>query len=168
MDHVNNLFTVAIGTSRILHGMLNNDQHFSAANFSAFSLSGPSNAVAPPQPCRSSYNIFFEEKYSSIRNLPPQGTREFVRLIEDSWDKLTEDERGVSVYTLSRSGKLIKYARVVLSNSLNCYLVQVYNERERMDKDRYKRELQEYRERMRVVQSQKAARASTVERENTR
>lgn len=93
LDH-GDIVPVTVG-SQAFHGMLNHIQPLLAENYPLFSLSAPVTPVARPKPCRNAYNIFFEEKYSAIRNLSPQSTRKFVKLIEESWDNLTEDEKGV-------------------------------------------------------------------------
>ncbi|KAG9441801.1 hypothetical protein H6P81_017655 [Aristolochia fimbriata] len=78
---------------------------------------------AHPKPNRSAYNFFFAEKHSMLKVLYPQREREFSKMIGESWNKLTEEER-------------LTY--------LDCGV---------KDKERYKREMQEYRERLKLVQA---------------
>ncbi|KAI4374889.1 hypothetical protein MLD38_012828 [Melastoma candidum] len=71
-----------------------------------------------PKPNRSGYNFFFAEKHYKLKSLYPNREREFTKMIGESWTKLSPDERMV-------------YQRIGLK-----------------DKERYKRELQEYQERL--------------------
>ncbi|CAI9117006.1 OLC1v1018312C1 [Oldenlandia corymbosa var. corymbosa] len=74
-----------------------------------------------PKPNRSGYNFFFAEKHSMLKTLYPNREREFTKMIGQSWNNLTPEER------------------IVYQN----YGVQ--------DKERYQRELKEYKERMSVM-----------------
>jgi hypothetical protein len=51
-----------------------------------------------PKPNRSGYNFFFQEQHMRLRALHPDKDREISRLIGESWNKLTEEQRAVSVY----------------------------------------------------------------------
>ncbi|XP_068640151.1 high mobility group B protein 9-like [Aristolochia californica] len=75
-----------------------------------------------PKPNRSAYNFFFAEKHSTLKVLYPQREREFSKMIGASWNKLTEEER------------------------------TIYQDCGLKDKERYKREMQEYTERLKLVQ----------------
>ncbi|XP_068646171.1 high mobility group B protein 9-like isoform X2 [Aristolochia californica] len=76
-----------------------------------------------PKPNRSAYNFFFAEKHSMLKVLYPQREREFSKMIGESWNKLTEEER------------------------------LTYQDCGVKDKERYKREMEEYRERLKLVQA---------------
>lgn len=52
---------------------------------------------AHPKPNRSAYNFFFAEKHSKLKALHPHREREFSKMIGESWNKLTEEERTVSL-----------------------------------------------------------------------
>ena len=51
-----------------------------------------------PKPNRSGYNFFFQEQHTRLRALHPDKDREISRLIGESWNKLSEEERAVSVF----------------------------------------------------------------------
>ncbi|XP_056163969.1 high mobility group B protein 9 isoform X2 [Syzygium oleosum] len=82
-----------------------------------------------PKPNRSGYNFFFAEKHYKLKSLYPNREREFTKMIGESWTKLGPEER------------------------------TVYQKIGQKDKERYKRELQEYRERLKLRQSFDAERA---------
>ncbi|XP_055811646.1 high mobility group B protein 9-like isoform X2 [Solanum dulcamara] len=63
-----------------------------------------------PKPNRSGYNFFFAEKHSMLKSLHPHREREFTKMIGESWNNLSPEEK--------------------------------------MDKERYQKELKEYKERM--------------------
>lgn len=71
-----------------------------------------------PKPNRSGYNFFFQEHHVRLRALHPEKDREISRLIGESWNKLTEEERAV------------------------------YQEQGIKDKERYKKEMEDYRKRI--------------------
>ncbi|KAL2346204.1 hypothetical protein Fmac_000204 [Flemingia macrophylla] len=71
-----------------------------------------------PKPNRSGYNFFFAEKHYSLKSLYPNREREFTKMIGQSWNSLSPEERMV-------------YQNIGLR-----------------DKERYKRELTEYKEKM--------------------
>ncbi|CAA6656044.1 unnamed protein product [Spirodela intermedia] len=75
---------------------------------------------AHPKPNRSAYNFFFADKHSKLKTLYPHREREFSKMIGASWSKLTDEER------------------------------MVYQDCGLKDKERYKREMQEYRERLKL------------------
>ncbi|XP_010266072.1 PREDICTED: high mobility group B protein 9-like [Nelumbo nucifera] len=79
-----------------------------------------------PKPNRSGYNFFFAEKHSMLKALYPSKEREFTKMIGESWFKLSEEERMV-------------YQNIGLK-----------------DKERYRRELKEYKERLSLKQLQAA------------
>jgi hypothetical protein len=55
-----------------------------------------------PKPNRSGYNFFFQEQHTRLRALHPDKDKEISRLIGESWNKLTEEQRAVSVYFVIR------------------------------------------------------------------
>ncbi|XP_061361294.1 high mobility group B protein 9 [Gastrolobium bilobum] len=71
-----------------------------------------------PKPNRSGYNFFFAEKHYKLKSLYPNREREFTKMIGQSWNSLSPEERMV-------------YQNIGL-----------------IDKERYKRELTEYKEKM--------------------
>ncbi|XP_020248124.1 high mobility group B protein 15-like isoform X2 [Asparagus officinalis] len=73
-----------------------------------------------------------------IRNLPFPDMIEHFRHIQEAWAMFSEEEK------------------------------RMYINRESMEKERYKKELEAYEERIRLVQSQQAPRNSAAERENNR
>lgn len=50
-----------------------------------------------PKPNRSGYNFFFAEKHSALKSLYPNREREFTKMIGESWNKLSPEERVVSI-----------------------------------------------------------------------
>ncbi|ESW08127.1 hypothetical protein PHAVU_009G020700 [Phaseolus vulgaris] len=76
-----------------------------------------------PKPNRSGYNFFFAEKHYSLKALYPNREREFTKMIGQSWNSLNPEERMV-------------YQNIGLR-----------------DKERYKRELTEYKEKMKLRQT---------------
>ncbi|KAF3793192.1 High mobility group B protein 9 [Nymphaea thermarum] len=90
-----------------------------------------------PKPNRSAYNFFFAEKHSKLKLLYPQREREFSKMIGESWNKLTGEERMVNCILLF----LIRVS-----------ILQVYQACGLKDKERYKKEMQEYRERLKLLQ----------------
>ncbi|KAL0865533.1 hypothetical protein Bca101_044651 [Brassica carinata] len=77
---------------------------------------------AHPKPNRSGYNFFFAEQHARLKPLNPGKDREISRMIGELWNKLNEQER--SVY----QGKAME------------------------DKERYRAEMEEYREKLRTGQ----------------
>ncbi|KAG8378013.1 hypothetical protein BUALT_Bualt08G0093900 [Buddleja alternifolia] len=75
-----------------------------------------------PKPNRSGYNFFFAEKHSMLKSLYPNREREFTKMIGESWNNLSPEER------------------VVYQN----YGVK--------DKERYQNEMKEYKERLKMGQ----------------
>ncbi|KAF8109094.1 hypothetical protein N665_0102s0004 [Sinapis alba] len=74
-----------------------------------------------PKPNRSGYNFFFAEKHCKLKSLYPNKEREFTKIIGESWSNLSAEERMV-------------YQKIGLE-----------------DKERYQRELNEYREKLRLT-----------------
>ncbi|KAK9112579.1 hypothetical protein Scep_020098 [Stephania cephalantha] len=74
-----------------------------------------------PKPNRSGYNFFFAEKHSKLKALYPNREKEFTKMIGESWSKLTPEER------------------------------MVYQDIGVKDKERYRRELKEYKERKKKI-----------------
>lgn len=77
---------------------------------------------AHPKPNRSGYNFFFAEQHARLKPLHPGKDREISRMIGELWNKLNEQER--TVY----QGKAME------------------------DKERYRAEMEEYREKLRTGQ----------------
>ncbi|KAM6565418.1 hypothetical protein CsatA_024546 [Cannabis sativa] len=77
---------------------------------------------AHPKPNRSGYNFFFAEQHAKLKPLHPGKDREISRMIGESWNKLNETEKAV------------------------------YQEKAVKDKERYRREMEGYRERLRTGQ----------------
>lgn len=73
-----------------------------------------------PKPNRSGYNFFFAEQHARLKALHPDKDREISKMIGELWNKLSEEERGV------------------------------YQDFGLKDKERYKKEMQEYKERLNV------------------
>ncbi|KAF8405478.1 hypothetical protein HHK36_010384 [Tetracentron sinense] len=84
-----------------------------------------------PKPNRSGYNFFFAEKHSKLKSLYPAREREFTKMIGESWSKLSQEERMV-------------YQNIGLK-----------------DKERYKRELKEYKEGLKLLQPMEAKTADS-------
>lgn len=76
-----------------------------------------------PKPNRSGYNFFFAERHSVLKSLHPSREREFTKMIGEAWNSLTPEDRTV-------------YQNIGLR-----------------DKERYKRELKEYNERLAALKS---------------
>ncbi|XP_073021381.1 high mobility group B protein 9 [Primulina eburnea] len=76
-----------------------------------------------PKPNRSGYNFFFAERHSHLKSLYPSREREFTKMIGQSWNHLSSEERMI----------------------YQSYGVQ--------DKERYQREMKEYRERLKIEQA---------------
>ncbi|KAF5452130.1 hypothetical protein F2P56_027162 [Juglans regia] len=77
---------------------------------------------AHPKPNRSGYNFFFAEQHARLKPLHPGKDREISRMIGELWNKLEESEKGV------------------------------YQEKAVRDKERYRAEMEDYRERLRSDQ----------------
>ncbi|XP_057974317.1 high mobility group B protein 9 isoform X2 [Malania oleifera] len=73
-----------------------------------------------PKPNRSGYNFFFAEKHSVLKAQFPDREREFTKMIGQSWNNLSQEER------------------------------MVYQDIGMKDKERYKKELEEYKERIKL------------------
>ncbi|XP_057818898.1 high mobility group B protein 15 isoform X4 [Cryptomeria japonica] len=71
-----------------------------------------------PKPNRSGYNFFFAEQHARLKALHPDKDRELSKMIGELWNKLTEEER------------------------------VVYQDFGLKDKERYKREMQEYKQKL--------------------
>ncbi|KAJ8774090.1 hypothetical protein K2173_009521 [Erythroxylum novogranatense] len=75
---------------------------------------------AHPKPNRSGYNFFFAEQHARLKPLHPGKDREISRMIGELWNKLKESEK------------------------------TVYQEKAMKDKERYRIEMEDYRERLRT------------------
>ncbi|KAI3954857.1 hypothetical protein MKW98_019159 [Papaver atlanticum] len=73
-----------------------------------------------PKPNRSGYNFFFSEKHSKLKTVYPNREREFTKMIGESWSNLSQEDRMV-------------YQKIGLQ-----------------DKERYKREMKEYKEKLKL------------------
>ncbi|KAI3980598.1 hypothetical protein MKX01_025163 [Papaver californicum] len=74
-----------------------------------------------PKPNRSGYNFFFSEKHSKLKTVYPNREREFTKMIGESWSNLSQEDRMV-------------YQKIGLQ-----------------DKERYKREMKEYNEKLKLI-----------------
>lgn len=74
-----------------------------------------------PKPNRSGYNFFFAEKHSLLKTLYPNREREFTKMIGESWNSLSPEER------------------------------TIYQNYGVKDKERYQREMKEYKERLNIA-----------------
>ncbi|KAH0456888.1 hypothetical protein IEQ34_014795 [Dendrobium chrysotoxum] len=86
---------------------------------------------ARPKPNRSAYNFFFAEKHFELKSQCPHMEREYSKRIGESWNKLTDQER------------------------------LLYEDCARRDKERYRKEMQIYKERFKFLepkQSEETAR----------
>ncbi|XP_052190071.1 high mobility group B protein 15 isoform X2 [Diospyros lotus] len=77
---------------------------------------------AHPKPNRSGYNFFFAEQHARLKPLYPGKDREISRTIGELWTKMKESEKAV------------------------------YQDKAVMDKERYRAEMEDYRERLRTGQ----------------
>ncbi|KAL7209610.1 hypothetical protein ACSBR1_031214 [Camellia fascicularis] len=77
---------------------------------------------AHPKPNRSGYNFFFAEQHARLKPLHPGKDREISRMIGELWTKMKEPEKAV------------------------------YQDRAVKDKERYRTEMEDYRERLRTGQ----------------
>ncbi|KAA8527929.1 hypothetical protein F0562_035202 [Nyssa sinensis] len=77
---------------------------------------------AHPKPNRSGYNFFFAEQHARLKPLYPGKDREISRMIGELWTKMKESEKGV------------------------------YQDKAVKDKERYRIEMEDYRERLRTGQ----------------
>ncbi|KAM0949790.1 putative transcription factor & chromatin remodeling ARID-HMG family [Dioscorea sansibarensis] len=55
---------------------------------------------AHPKPNRSAYNFFFAQKHAQLKAEYPRREREFSKMIGESWNKLNDEERLVSILTM--------------------------------------------------------------------
>ncbi|KAK8484627.1 hypothetical protein V6N13_093289 [Hibiscus sabdariffa] len=78
---------------------------------------------AHPKPNRSGYNFFFAERHAILKPLHPGQDREISRMIGEKWNQLTESEKSV------------------------------YQEKALEDKERYRVEMEDYREKLRTGQA---------------
>ncbi|KAJ9165906.1 hypothetical protein P3X46_020721 [Hevea brasiliensis] len=141
------LVSVQVG-SEVLSGVLYHPDHPD----SSFSITPYSHALVPytgsskprhcrrrrsrragdpsyPKPNRSGYNFFFAEKHYKLKSLYPNREREFTKIIGQSWSSLSAEER------------------------------MVYQDIGLKDKERYKRELKEYKERLKLRETMEVGRA---------
>ncbi|KAG9446444.1 hypothetical protein H6P81_012572 [Aristolochia fimbriata] len=138
------LVTVTVGTQKLRGVLYHTSEHPPAAHLSHFP-SATHNSIGDvaatsgvrrrrrrkksemrkrdpshPKPNRSGYNFFFAEQHARLKPLHPGKDREISRMIGDLWNKLTETEKAV------------------------------YQERGVKDKERYRSEMEEYRERLKA------------------
>ncbi|KAK8945063.1 High mobility group B protein 9 [Platanthera zijinensis] len=81
---------------------------------------------ARPKPNRSSYNFFFAEKHCELKAQCPQMERLYSKKIGESWSKLADEDR------------------------------QVYEEHAKRDKERYRRELLVYKEKIKFAEAKQS------------
>lgn len=55
---------------------------------------------AHPKPGRSAYNFYFAEQHFKLKALYPQREKEYSKMIGESWNRLTEEEKKVTVIFL--------------------------------------------------------------------
>lgn len=113
------LVTVKLG-SEVLRGVLYHPEQPSPSNLRPQSI----NAIVPytggrlrhsgrrhrrsrrkgdpnhPKPNRSGYNFFFAEKHYKLKSLYPNREREFTKMIGESWNNLSPEERTVCLFSL--------------------------------------------------------------------
>lgn len=108
---------------------------------------------AHPKPNRSGYNFFFAEQHARLKPLYPGKDRDISRMIGESWNKLNESDRAVSTQDDNYFESIrIVTCRIVLLFTFSLAGVQVYQEKAVRDKERYRLEMEEYRERLRTGQ----------------
>uniref|UniRef100_A0A803Q224 UBC core domain-containing protein n=1 Tax=Cannabis sativa TaxID=3483 RepID=A0A803Q224_CANSA len=119
---------------------------------------------AHPKPNRSGYNFFFAEQHAKLKPLHPGKDREISRMIGESWNKLNETEKAVRnitqssiilifFYHMSNVGQNTQkksFSRERKTDELTWTFLQVYQEKAVKDKERYRREMEGYRERLRT------------------
>lgn len=115
-----------------------------------------------PKPNRSGYNFFFAEKHYTLKTLYPNREREFTKMIGQSWNSLSPEER--MVLSLFLFFSLLVFAlftwllRVISKLHAWLIMLQVYQNIGLRDKERYKRELTEYKEKMKLRQTSEVGR----------
>uniref|UniRef100_J3MZQ6 ARID domain-containing protein n=1 Tax=Oryza brachyantha TaxID=4533 RepID=J3MZQ6_ORYBR len=83
----------------------------------------------PPPPARSGYNLFFKEKHPELKAIHPHRERDYSKMIGDAWNHLAADDK------------------------------MVYYRCSAKDKERYKMEMQEYNDRLKLAPSTMAGSA---------
>ncbi|XP_074348858.1 high mobility group B protein 9 [Apium graveolens] len=78
-----------------------------------------------PKPNRSGYNFYFAEKHSELKRKFPEKERDFTKMIGESWTNLSREEKNV------------------------------YNEIGVKDKERYQKELREYKKKVKQEEANK-------------
>jgi len=66
-----------------------------------------------PKPNRSGYNFFFAEKHYSLKALYPNREREFTKMIGQSWNSLSPEERKVIFFFLYWSLQLFSMLKLM-------------------------------------------------------
>ncbi|XP_015696443.2 high mobility group B protein 9-like [Oryza brachyantha] len=84
---------------------------------------------AQPKPSRSGYNLFFKEKHPELKAIHPHRERDYSKMIGDAWNHLAADDK------------------------------MVYYRCSAKDKERYKMEMQEYNDRLKLAPSTMAGSA---------
>lgn len=79
-----------------------------------------------PKPNRSGYNFYFSEKHAELKGLYPEREREFTKMIGESWNSLSQEEK------------------------------VVYQQKGVADKERYQKELKEYKDRIMLGQQNRS------------
>ncbi|XP_022959291.1 high mobility group B protein 15 [Cucurbita moschata] len=131
------LITVTVGTEKLKGVLYQAPSEQPAQPVGVFAKDGTPNAhqlrrrkkseirrrdPGHPKPNRSGYNFFFAEQHARLKPLHPGKDREISRMIGDLWNKLKESER------------------------------TVYQEKAMKDKERYRVEMEDYREKLRTGQ----------------
>lgn len=135
------LVTVMIGNEKLKGVLYESTHNYSAApqNLSCYQVLAPAAPAiqrrkrrkkseikkrdpSHPKPNRSGYNFFFAEQHGKLKPLYPGKDRQISRMIGERWSKLKENEKGV------------------------------YQEKALKDKERYRAEMEYYREKQRTGQ----------------
>lgn len=110
---------------------------------------------AHPKPNRSGYNFFFAEQHARLKPLHPGKDREISRMIGELWNKLKESEKAVRTVLFSTPCLLLIF-NIFCLNTIGLHMnvpdIQVYQEKALKDKERYRIEMEDYRERLKTGQ----------------
>ena len=113
---------------------------------------------AHPKPNRSGYNFFFAEQHARLKLLHHGKDREISRMIGELWNKLKESEKTVRnlfnivfyiVHKLICIFWFLYLGRMNI-NALSLTGIKVYQEKAMKDKERYRVEMEDYREKLKM------------------
>ncbi|KAI3697085.1 hypothetical protein L6452_29827 [Arctium lappa] len=96
---------------------------------------------AHPKPNRSGYNFFFAEQHARLKPLHPGKDRDISRMIGELWNNLTDSKKAVSTK--------INSLRYDTQQDID-RISKVYQEKAMKDKERYRIEMEHYRENLRT------------------